>query len=179
MTISRAPNVLVLHLKRFSFGNFGGKVTKHVSFEQTLELLLSDDGGGSKAVYDLCGVVVHHGGSVHSGHYVAYVRSPGLQWYEMNDNHVSSCTLQKVLGVEAYMLFYSRCDVALPIPPLPSATPTIPLDVCRATSSNHSDPLPDLAPPSDAVKLYYDSMITRLKILYSWNLKLMRCVCCS
>jgi uncharacterized UBP type Zn finger protein len=30
--------------------------------------------------YTLCGIVVHHGTSVRSGHYVAYIKAPNNQW---------------------------------------------------------------------------------------------------
>ncbi len=39
--------------------------------------------------YELYGVVVHEGGSVHSGHYYAYVRGPNGMWSCMDDDHVS------------------------------------------------------------------------------------------
>ncbi len=73
MTISTAPNVLVLHLKRFAAGMFSGKINKPIQFELHLELPCSEE--LTKTVrYDLTGIVVHHGGSVHSGHYVAFVK---------------------------------------------------------------------------------------------------------
>lgn len=73
MTISKAPNVLVLNLKRFSHGNFFGKVNKAVDFGLALDVPCSEE--ATKTVrFELIGIVVHHGGSVHSGHYVAFVR---------------------------------------------------------------------------------------------------------
>lgn len=93
MTISTAPLVLVLHLKRFSFGGMFDKINKFTAFESTLTIPIanskpstspdiSDGSTGSThsgsepstAKYSLCGVVVHHGHSVHSGHYVAFVK---------------------------------------------------------------------------------------------------------
>lgn len=106
MTISEAPNVLVLHLKRFSFGNMFAKVTKHIPFTTLLSLpttqcndTATDTANGtnnsansapvfskspkhiaipiadSNAIeYDLTGIVVHHGYSTHSGHYISYVK---------------------------------------------------------------------------------------------------------
>lgn len=73
MTVFQSPNVLVLHLKRFAFGAFSGKISKHVDFETSLALPCS--GEDRKHVdYDLVGMIVHHGHSVHSGHYVAFVK---------------------------------------------------------------------------------------------------------
>ena len=76
MTIDDVPNTLVLHLKRFSFGNMFAKITKHIQFSPTLLLPQYDsESRTTKTVnYDLCGVVVHHGYSTHSGHYIAYVK---------------------------------------------------------------------------------------------------------
>ena len=126
MTVSRSPNVLVVHLKRFSYGGFMGKITKPIDFDFELEVPCSGEGAavpasaaasssssgsssgfgpgsgtgpakggaghkagkkhqrvhdtagtpGARAMYDLVGVVVHHGGSIHSGHYVAFVKVP-------------------------------------------------------------------------------------------------------
>jgi ubiquitin carboxyl-terminal hydrolase 36/42 len=73
MSICKAPNVLVLHLKRFSFGNFMAKITKPIQFELFIEIPCSGEAKGT-AQYDLIGIVVHHGHSSHSGHYVAFVK---------------------------------------------------------------------------------------------------------
>ena len=121
--IYKAPNVLVLHLKRFSYGR--GKINKMVSYSMKLSLrvngLHSDmtmdanktsppkrDGTNSNVEYELIGMVVHHGHSSHSGHYVAFVRGPNKQWYEMNDSQVSVASEKKVLSQQAYILFYNR-----------------------------------------------------------------------
>ncbi len=45
-------------------------------------------GARSGAQYVLCGVVVHSGVSVHSGHYVAYVRNSMGKWFCANDDAV-------------------------------------------------------------------------------------------
>ena len=113
MTISRGPTVLVIHLKRFSFGGNGGKISKTIEFPLSLELPLSNDGGGGIALYELTGVVVHHGHSVHSGHYIAFVKAPNKQWLEMNDSTVSVVSVNRVLAAQAYLLFYSRTDLKI------------------------------------------------------------------
>lgn len=71
MVLHKLPNVLVIHLKRFSFGNMFAKITKPIQFG--VELMVPC-GSSSKAKYELYGVVVHHGHSTHSGHYIAYVK---------------------------------------------------------------------------------------------------------
>ena len=76
MSIASAPNVLVLHLKRFAFGGMSDKVNKYVAFETALTLPIANakDGSNKAAKYSLCGVLVHHGHSVHSGHYISFVK---------------------------------------------------------------------------------------------------------
>ena len=99
MTIYKPPNVLVIQLKRFSYGGFIGKISKPVEFEFTLNVPCTKEcsenvpeknvpgsskvagknvprgtGGSEKVPYNLTGVIVHHGTSIHSGHYVAFVK---------------------------------------------------------------------------------------------------------
>lgn len=40
-------------------------------------------------LYQLYGVLVHQGHSVHSGHYYCFVRAANGLWHQMNDNSVS------------------------------------------------------------------------------------------
>ena len=70
MTIDKSPLVLVIHLKRFSYGNAFAKVTKPIKFSVDLNISCHN----TKIKYDLYGVIVHFGSSTHSGHYIAYVK---------------------------------------------------------------------------------------------------------
>ena len=140
LTIFRAPFVLTVLLKRFSFmHSHGGKISKHVEFPAVLDLhdfmsttarpsktsTHNNSGGngsnkggdqrphsqaanghakgplpaapasvpGSAAAaaaerYRLYAVLVHHGSSLSSGHYVCFVRTSGGTWYLMNDSQV-------------------------------------------------------------------------------------------
>jgi len=81
MVIHKLPNVLVIHLKRFSYGNMFAKITKPVQFSAEMLVPYGEKG---KAKYELYGVVVHHGHSTHSGHYIAYVKVCKIRmcvWY--------------------------------------------------------------------------------------------------
>ena len=66
----------MIHLKRFSFGGVIGKISKSILFDFSLNV--PSRGGASSSShnvpYSLIGVVVHHGTSIHSGHYVAFVK---------------------------------------------------------------------------------------------------------
>jgi hypothetical protein len=110
MKIRTPPPVLVLHLKRFSFGGSFGKINKHINFDEHMQLAHEpDDSGERKSVkYSLIGIVVHHGHSVHSGHYVAFVKASNGQWHEMDDSVVKLSSISKVLSQQAYILFYAR-----------------------------------------------------------------------
>nr|CAB3500069.1 unnamed protein product [Digitaria exilis] len=71
--IEQAPEVLVIHLKRFT--NSGGKICDKVKYPLELHVdsfMSSSDYTQQK--YDLYGVVVHHG-IYGRGHYVCYIRS--------------------------------------------------------------------------------------------------------
>lgn len=68
----------------------------------------------SKHRYLLTGVCVH-GGSLHGGHYTAYVRE-GVHsdfrggWFYCSDSRVQRVTEKEVLESEAFMLFYERIE---------------------------------------------------------------------
>lgn len=125
--ISRAPECLTLHLKRFQHTARGSsKLGDKVTFPYILNLtqFCSEEGEdttkpGFKSTFDEDGEVVYslygiveHSGSLHFGHYVAYVKVDGKgeedTWYYISDSHVSRTTLKQVLIQDAYILFYER-----------------------------------------------------------------------
>ncbi|TGZ50256.1 ubiquitin carboxyl-terminal hydrolase 16/45 isoform X1 [Temnothorax longispinosus] len=73
--ISHVPPVLILHLKRFQTQRVSfRKVFKHVSFPILLDLAPVCTDHKKPRLYALYGVV-EHSGTVHGGHYVAYVKT--------------------------------------------------------------------------------------------------------
>ncbi|KAG0232197.1 hypothetical protein BGW42_008321 [Actinomortierella wolfii] len=108
MTIYEAPKILSVHLKRFTFT--GQKINRHVAFDTKLDLnpVMSTNKTHPDLKYSLYAVLVHAGGSCHSGHYYCFVKSSNGIWYSMNDSHVSVVSLQTVLNQSAYMLFYTQ-----------------------------------------------------------------------
>ncbi|CAG9774052.1 unnamed protein product [Ceutorhynchus assimilis] len=84
LLIYNPPAVLILHFKRFQVFRFrSAKVSKFVKFSTILDLapfcskrsqnLPSVQNGQTKVLYSLYGVV-EHSGSMHGGHYVAYIK---------------------------------------------------------------------------------------------------------
>ena len=132
--------ILILHLKRFSFRNFiwRDKINKLVEFPLTgLDLRkycpsLNNDGDNaangssgknisSSSVYDLYAVINHFGG-IMGGHYTAYARLPAegretwrseLPWRLFDDSHVTPVSRESdVVTRNAYVLFYVRRDLS-------------------------------------------------------------------
>ncbi|CAM9747868.1 unnamed protein product, partial [Phaeothamnion confervicola] len=112
LTVFRAPNVLVIHFKRFAFGRGSGKIGRAVQFPE--EFLLDVSGPERRVLYRLTGVVVHVGGSMTFGHYYGFVRAPTGTWHHMDDSSTRQVGLQTVLQQPAYLLFYTRLLPAAP-----------------------------------------------------------------
>eukprot|EP00946_MAST-07B_sp_MAST-7B-sp1_P000583 g583.t1 len=135
LTIRSAPLCLVIHMKRFTV--YGSKQTQHIAFPERLNLGPYMSGspnhnsekkrqkqnkkrrrhhGDDNAlpdnfvnpIYELYGVVVHAGHTIASGHYYAFVRNSNDVWYEMDDSHTRSVSINTVLRQQAYILFYRR-----------------------------------------------------------------------
>ncbi|CAG8567558.1 13582_t:CDS:2, partial [Gigaspora rosea] len=137
LTISRLPDILLIHLKRFSFnGPFRDKLETKVYFPlKNLDLtsyvptpipqptLIGSipktdipGSGGSRYnlqqtgpfIYDLYAVSNHYGG-LNGGHYTACVRKN--EWHIFDDSRVSKCDEQSVMTRAAYSLFYVRTSI--------------------------------------------------------------------
>jgi ubiquitin carboxyl-terminal hydrolase 20/33 len=107
MSLCELPEVLVIHLKRFS-NNSGGwsgnsKISKTVVFPvaTNLEVMSSS--------YRLTGFVQHIG-SLSSGHYIAYCKHKSTgQWFCFDDSRVSLVNnLSSIEAAEPYVLFYQK-----------------------------------------------------------------------
>ncbi|XP_077243758.1 ubiquitin-specific protease 25 [Tasmannia lanceolata] len=111
MSVLRAPNVLVIQLKRFE-GIDGGKIDRAIAFEEVLMLsnYMSKGSQDPHPEYNLFGSIVHSGYSPESGHYYAYIKDATGRWYCCNDSHVSLSTLHEVLSEKVYILFFSRTN---------------------------------------------------------------------
>ncbi|KAE9615213.1 putative ubiquitinyl hydrolase 1 [Lupinus albus] len=116
LTVSEAPNVLTIALKRFQSGKFG-KLNKSIRFPEILDLAPFMSGTSDRSpIYRLYGVVVHLDSmnAAFTGHYVCYVRNFQNKWFKVDDSTVKAVGLERVLRKEAYMLLYARCSPRAP-----------------------------------------------------------------
>jgi len=120
LLISKPPPIMIFHLKRFQAQKFScRKLTRHVEFPLILDISpFCEDKNCEPMLYSLYGVV-EHSGTLHGGHYVAYVKvrshtgrrpaeSPLGKWYYISDSRVCDIEESKVLKSQAYLLFYER-----------------------------------------------------------------------
>lgn len=109
LRLATAPSILVCHLKRFAFDDYGNLVRLHkrVKFPLRLEIgdYMSKVNKSKPPPYELCGVLVHQGRTCDSGHYLAYVKCNG-QWFKCNDSEVTKVDVKTVLKQQAYILMY-------------------------------------------------------------------------
>ncbi|GAX80199.1 hypothetical protein CEUSTIGMA_g7637.t1 [Chlamydomonas eustigma] len=114
------PEVLVVHLKRFSYTRSSReKLNTQVEFPlKGLDLsryLLRTQ--GVPPIYD-CYAVSNHYGGMGGGHYTAYCKLPSEdKWYSFDDSHVSEVEESQVTGSAAYVLFYRRRHESCQDPP--------------------------------------------------------------
>lgn len=111
MLVLRAPNILVIQLKRFE-GLVGLKIDRPIAFEEVLTLssYMCKASQDPQPEYNLFGTIVHSGYSPESGHYYAYIKDATGRWYCCNDSYVRVSSLQEVLSEKVYILFFSRTN---------------------------------------------------------------------
>jgi hypothetical protein len=125
MDIWSAPDILILHLKRFQIipGDAGfhrrEKITDFIQFpiealdlskyvKGPIQVNANNASQGSPCLYDLH-AVSHHMGGLGGGHYVATCKHPSNgKWYDCNDSSVSETTADSAVSASAYVLFYQR-----------------------------------------------------------------------
>jgi len=108
----RAPDVLVIVLKRFRLSPDGGRWAKvhtpvalpaRIDFRPGTELCATQDGG-----YALRAIGCHWG-SLDGGHYTALCHDDIGGWYHVDDTHVAPVAAPPLQNnPHAYMLFYER-----------------------------------------------------------------------
>jgi len=109
LRLATAPSILLFHLKRFKFDNYGRvtRLSKHVQYPLRIEIggYMSRANQAKPPPYELVGVLVHAGKNCNSGHYYAFVKS-GETWYKTSDGDVTKVEVEVVLKQSAYILIY-------------------------------------------------------------------------
>ncbi|KAF3440684.1 hypothetical protein FNV43_RR18968 [Rhamnella rubrinervis] len=107
----RLPEILVIHLKRFSYSRFlKNKLETYVEFpvdDLDLSSYIAHRNDQSCNRYMLYAVSNHYG-SMGGGHYTAFVHHGGDRWYDFDDSHVNPISQEKIKSSAAYVLFYRR-----------------------------------------------------------------------
>ncbi|MCP9263418.1 hypothetical protein DINM_006220 [Dirofilaria immitis] len=106
--ILRAPNILLIQLKRFN--SFGGKIGVHVNFSfecrTTNNIYIRES-----HTYELTGIIQHMGNAVEHGHYIAVVRGfDARSYYLFDDEQRHRISLSELQNIQAYILLYVRGD---------------------------------------------------------------------
>ncbi|PIN07052.1 Ubiquitin C-terminal hydrolase [Handroanthus impetiginosus] len=111
----RLPEILVIHLKRFSYSQYlKNKLETYVDFPiHNLDLsnYIAQKGAQSSNRYMLYAISNHYG-SMGGGHYTAFVRHGGDRWYDFDDSSVSPISEDKIRTSAAYVLFYRKVEDA-------------------------------------------------------------------
>lgn len=113
LTIQKLPQVLILHLKRFRYGNHQwSKLSTFVNCPLTsLDLSrFQADKNSAPIMYDLY-AVSNHSGSTTNGHYTTYAKNPYTsEWHSFNDSRVEPISDSEICTPEAYILFYELSE---------------------------------------------------------------------
>ncbi|CAE6531128.1 unnamed protein product [Rhizoctonia solani] len=137
------PDILVVHLKRFSNARaMRDKIDALVEFPVTgldLNSRVGENESG-ECVYDLFGVDEHMGG-LGGGHYRAYAKNlSDNEWYHFDDSYVTKSYAEDSVNANAYLLFYRRR----------ASNPKAVIEKVRARIE--SDPEPESAKSVDMVE---------------------------
>lgn len=103
------PPVLIVHLKRFHYDQYGSrrKIQRLVTFPlKSLDLsnnVISSSNRNN--LYDVNAVCNHHG-HLNGGHYTTFAKKSGTdKWYLFNDSNVREIDSSDVCTDEAYLIF--------------------------------------------------------------------------
>ena len=114
LRLATAPSILVCHLKRFAYNDYGRLVRLHkrVQFPERLEIgdYMSKMNKARPPPYDLVGVLVHQGQTCASGHYLSFVKKNG-EWFKCNDSEVTRVDESTVMMQQAYVLMYEVAEM--------------------------------------------------------------------
>ncbi|XP_073062092.1 ubiquitin carboxyl-terminal hydrolase 5-like isoform X1 [Primulina eburnea] len=110
----RLPEVLVIHLKRFSYSrSVKHKLDTFVNFpihDFDLTNYVASKSNTQRQIYELYSLTNHYG-SMGSGHYTAHIKLlDENKWYNFDDSHISPINEEDVKSAAAYVLFYRKVN---------------------------------------------------------------------
>ncbi|XP_074289660.1 ubiquitin carboxyl-terminal hydrolase 8 [Silene latifolia] len=109
----RLPEILVIHLKRFSYSRYTkNKLETFVDFpidDLDLTTYIAQKNVQAPCRYVLYAISNHYG-SLGGGHYTAFVHHGGGKWYDFDDSRVYPISEDKIKTSAAYVLFYRRVE---------------------------------------------------------------------
>jgi ubiquitin carboxyl-terminal hydrolase 8 len=101
------PEILIIDLKRWH----GHKSKLHMKIDAPLtnaDFTKYVKGYQKNSyIYDLYGVC-NHSGTIHGGHYTAYIKNANGKWYEFNDTSVNEIKEETVVTPRSYCFFYRK-----------------------------------------------------------------------
>ncbi|MED6124213.1 hypothetical protein PIB30_056921 [Stylosanthes scabra] len=107
----RLPEILVVHLKRFSYSRyFKNKLETFVDFpinDLDVSTYVAHPNSQASNHYMLYAISCHYGG-LGGGHYTAFVRYGHDKWYEFDDSRVAPASEDMIKTSAAYLLFYRK-----------------------------------------------------------------------
>ncbi|XP_057437889.1 ubiquitin carboxyl-terminal hydrolase 5 [Lotus japonicus] len=108
----RLPEVLVIHLKRFSYSrSMKHKLETFVNLpihDFDLTSYIANKNNSRPQLYELYALTNHYG-TLGSGHYTAHIKLlDENRWYNFDDTHISAISEDEVNTAAAYVLFYRR-----------------------------------------------------------------------
>ena len=120
--ISKAPDVLIIHLKRFAYqSGYLEKIEDLITFPiNNLDLSMYVSKFKKKAQnyqYDLYAVGNHIMYHTTGGHYTSYVLNDNMinkreqVWMRCNDSSISRMEKTDLISKDAYILFYKRKEL--------------------------------------------------------------------
>ncbi|XP_015946297.1 ubiquitin carboxyl-terminal hydrolase 8 [Arachis duranensis] len=107
----RLPEILVIHLKRFSYSRYSkNKLETFVDFpinDLDVSTYVAHRNSQASNHYMLYAISCHYGG-LGGGHYTAFVRYSHDKWYEFDDSRVAPASEDMIKTSAAYLLFYRK-----------------------------------------------------------------------
>jgi uncharacterized UBP type Zn finger protein len=117
--ITKIPEYMLFQICRFNWQEH--KLFNRFDFPFEIDLKpYCINGIGNKTVMKLCGIIVHCGKSISSGHYYAIIRNEQGKWVKYNDNLISSIEGNCINSINPeadetpYILLYKRLARRLP-----------------------------------------------------------------